>query len=69
MRSKDSVRNIFPRTLRGTKNSNQGSCRGEFGYRVEDAADQHGQGEVAAAIAVGAEDALEADLAGDADRR
>ena len=39
------------------------SWRRRAGNRIEDAADQHGQDEVAAAVAVGAEDAVEADRA------
>ena len=37
---------------------------GEFCCRLEDASDQHGEHEIAVAIAVGAEDAVEPDLAG-----
>jgi hypothetical protein len=51
----------------GRGGGRKGACRGELGHRVENAADQHGEDEVAAAIAVGAEDALEADLTGEAD--
>ena len=40
---------------------------GEFCCRVEDASDQQGEHEIAAAIAVGAEDAVETDLAGGAE--
>ena len=42
---------------------------GELGAGIEDAADQQGQDEVAAAIAVRAEDPIEADLARCAERR
>jgi hypothetical protein len=44
-------------------------CRGQLRDRIEDAADEHRQDKVAASIAVGAEDALEADLAGGRDGR
>ena len=37
---------------------------GEFCCRLEDASDQHGEHEIAVAIAVGAQDAVEPDLAG-----
>jgi hypothetical protein len=53
----------------GRGGGRESPCRGQFRDGIEDAADQHCQGEVAAAIAVRAEDTLEADLAGDADRR
>ena len=41
---------------------------GELGGGFEDPADDQGEDEIAAAIAVGAEDAVEADLAGGAER-
>ena len=41
----------------------QRSCGGQLRCRFENAADEQGEDEVAAAIAVGAEDAVEADLA------
>ena len=53
----------------GRRGGRQRPGGGEFGDGVEDAADQHGEDEVAAAIAVGAEDAVEADLARDAEGR
>src|SRR6202042_1414294 len=53
----------------GCGGGREGAGRGQLRDGVEDAANEHRQDEVAAAIAVGAEDALEADLAGDADCR
>jgi hypothetical protein len=47
----------------GCGGGREGAGGGELGDRIEDTADQHRQHEVAAAIAVGAEDAVEADLA------
>src|SRR4051794_21912835 len=41
---------------------------GELGDRIEDAPDQQGEDEVTAAVAVGSEETVEADLAGGAER-
>src|SRR4051794_7302805 len=47
----------------GRRGRRQRPGGGEFGDGIEDAPDQHGEDEVAAAVAVGAEDAVKADLA------
>ncbi|PPQ34108.1 hypothetical protein CCS01_12485 [Rhodopila globiformis] len=46
----------------GRRGGRQRPGRGELGDGIEDAADQHSQNEIAAAVAVGAEDALEANF-------
>ena len=46
----------------------QRTCGSEFGRRLEDATDDEGEDKVSAAIAAGAENRLEPDVAGDAER-
>ena len=53
---------------RGGGGGRQRTGGGELGGGIEDPADQQGEDEIAAAIAVGAEDTVEADLAGGAER-
>ena len=52
----------------GRRGGREAAGRGQFGNGVEDAAGQHGQNEIAAAIAVRAEEAVEADFARRAER-
>jgi hypothetical protein len=51
----------------GRRGGRQRPCGSEFRGGVEDAADEQGKDEVTATIAVGAEDAVEANLACRAD--
>ena len=46
----------------------QRTCGSEFGRRLEDATDDEGEDKVSAAIAAGAENRVEPDVAGDAER-
>ena len=46
----------------------QRTCGREFGCRVEDPTDEESEDEIATTIAAGAEDTVEADLAGGAER-
>src|ERR1700733_562860 len=52
----------------GRRGGRESAGRGKLGGGIEDSANQHGQDEVAAPIAVWAEDGVEADLAGRAER-
>src|ERR1700687_5562860 len=52
----------------GRRGGREAAGGGKLGGGIEDAANQHGQDEVAATIAVWAEDGVEADLAGGAER-